>query len=401
MTQLYVAMVGLPARGKSTLARRIRTGLTEQGIRSAIFNNGDLRRELLGRESASPEFFNPANESGKSQRNYIARLNMDRARNWLNTEGDVAIIDATHSTEEQRFAILDYLNDRPILFVECVNEDPLLLDASIRRKPKLPEFSDMPIEEALASFKRRIEYYSGCYRPLRREPCWIRVDAADCRILDEAPCNDLPYYAAIRDMVTSRWVTNLYLARHGQTEYNLEGRLGGDPPLTPSGARQADLLARHFAGVPLSYVFTSTRMRSAQTAAPVLAACPQAASMSLAEFDEIDAGVCEHMRYEDVKHTMPLEYAARADNKYHYVYPGGESYAMLKDRVARGLRRALFIAGEGSLLIIGHQAINRTLLSLFLFQRPDDVPYTYIPQNQYYHITVTQRKKLFELIRYA
>ena len=41
------------------------------------------------------------------------------------------------------------------------------------------------------------------------------------------------------------------------------------------------------------------------------------------------------------------------------------------------------------------------LLSLFLFQRPSDVPYTYIPQNQYYHITITQRRKLFEMIRYA
>lgn len=401
MTQLYVAMVGLPARGKSTLARRIRTGLTEQGIRSAIFNNGDLRRELLGNESASPEFFNPANESAKSQRQFVARQNMDRARHFLNTEGDVAIIDATHSTEEQRTELLHYLTDRPILFVECVNEDPLLLEASVRRKPKLPEFADMPVEEALESFRKRIAYYSSSYRPLRREPCWIRVDAADCRILDESPSNDLPYYAAIRDMVTTHWVSNLYLARHGQTEYNLEGRLGGDPMLTTSGLRQATLLAKHFAGVPLSYVFTSTRKRSALTASPVLQACPQASTMALAEFDEIDAGVCEGMRYEDVQHTMPLEYAARSENKYHYVYPRGESYAMLKDRVGRGLRRALFIAGEGSLLIVGHQAINRTILSLFLFQRPDDVPYTYIPQNQYYHITITQRKKLFELVQYA
>lgn len=401
MSQLYVAMVGLPARGKSTLARRIRTGLTEQGISSAIFNNGDLRREILGNESASPEFFNPANEAAKSQRQFIARQNMERARQFLNNDGDVAIIDATHSTEEQREDLLRYLTDRPILFMECVNEDPLLLEASIRRKPKLPEFSDMPVEEALASFRKRIDYYSAAYRPLRREPCWIRVDAADCRIVDESPSNDLPYYAAIRDMVTTRWVSNLYLARHGQTEFNLEGRLGGDPLLTQSGVKQANLLAKHFAGVPLSYVFTSTRKRSSQTAAPVLQACPQAATMALAEFDEIDAGVCEGMCYEDVHHTMPLEYAARSENKYHYVYPRGESYAMLKDRVGRGLRRALFIAGEGSLLIIGHQAINRTILSLFLFQRPDDVPYTYIPQNQYYHITITQRKKLFEMVRYA
>ena len=52
-------------------------------------------------------------------------------------------------------------------------------------------------------------------------------------------------------------------------------------------------------------------------------------------------------------------------------------------------------------MIIGHQAINRTILSLFLAHRPEDIPYLHVPQNQLYHITITQGKKLFEMIRYA
>ena len=48
MQKLYVAMVGLPARGKSTLARRIRDGLAAEGIRARLFNNGDVRRARLG-----------------------------------------------------------------------------------------------------------------------------------------------------------------------------------------------------------------------------------------------------------------------------------------------------------------------------------------------------------------
>ena len=51
MHKLYLVMVGLPARGKSRLARRICGGLAADGFRSAIFNNGDVRRELLGAES--------------------------------------------------------------------------------------------------------------------------------------------------------------------------------------------------------------------------------------------------------------------------------------------------------------------------------------------------------------
>ncbi len=396
--KLYVVMVGLPARGKSTLAQRIRLGLGQQNISAAIFNNGELRRVLYGMKSACAEFFNPDNTETWELRHGIALQNMERARIWLDGEGDVAIIDATNGTEDQRAALCATLQDRPILFIECVNNDALLLDASIRRKTRLPEFASLTPEEALESFRRRLAYYESVYVPLKKESCWMRVDVVNNRILAEAPNNDLPYYAAIRDIVVSRWVQNLYLVRHMETEYNLEGRLGGDPPLTEQGYRQAERLAAHFAGRELPYIFTSTKRRSAQTASLLLQSRPGTICTALPEFDEIDAGECEGMSYSEIRQLRPLEYQARARNKYSYVYPQGESYAMLKKRVERGVRRALFLAGEGTLMIVGHQAINRTILSLFLFQRPEDVPYTYIPQGQYYHITITQRQKLFEMI---
>lgn len=132
--KLYVAMVGLPARGKSTLAKRIKSGLSQQGIRTAIFNNGELRRTLYGAESGTAEFFNPENARAQRLREQIALQNMERARAWLSNGGDVAIIDATNGSLAQRAALTEHLQDRPVLFVECVNDDPLLLDASIRRK---------------------------------------------------------------------------------------------------------------------------------------------------------------------------------------------------------------------------------------------------------------------------
>jgi len=401
MDKLYVVMVGLPARGKSTLARRIQSGLEQQGITTAIFNNGDTRRRLYGPQSAMPDFFNPNDESAVARRMEIARMTMEKARQWLTCKGDVAILDATHGTQTQRRQLLDYLNDYPVLFIECVNGDPDLLDIFIYRKIQMNEFAAMPPAVARAAFLQRVAYYESVYSPLYHEACWMRVDVADCRILAEAPSSALPYYPAIRSIIVSRWVNNLYLVRHGDTEYNADGRIGGDPELTPLGQRQAGLLARYFRGVSLPYVFSSTKKRAVQMLAPLLAERPIGTAMSMEEFDEIDAGICENMTYNEVRLAMPEEYAARAANKYGYVYPGGESYAMLRDRVARGLRKALFIAGEGSLMIVGHQAINRTILSLFLAHRPGDIPYLNIPQNQFYHITVTQGKKLFELIRYA
>jgi broad specificity phosphatase PhoE/predicted kinase len=402
MNKLCVALMGLPARGKSTLAKRIQHGLEQLGSRAAIFNNGALRREVLGGDSASPEFFNPANEEARRQRERLAVMNMEQAKAWLRDEGEVAVIDATHGTLAQRTLLREMLNEHPVLFVECVNEDPLLLDLSMRRKARLPEFSQMSEEFALASFKQRVAYYESVYTPLSHaEPgCWMLTDAVDSRVLDEAPDNNVPYYAAIRDIVSSRWVRNLYLVRHGETSYNLENRLGGNSPLTERGLRQAQKLAEHFQGMRLPYIFTSTMLRSHMTAQPMLAERPACTSLALSEFDEINAGACENMRYTDVRDLMPGEYEARAADKYRYSYPGGESYADLRGRVATGLRRALFLAAEDTLLIVGHQAINRTILSLLLFQRTEDIPYVYIPQNQYFHITITQRRKLFEMIRY-
>ena len=229
----------------------------------------------------------------------------------------------------------------------------------------------------------------------------MRVDAVANRVIEEQPCEHSPYYPAIRDSVVSTWVRCLYLVRHGQTPFNLEGRVGGDPPLTLRGISQSQALAKHLQGKALPHIFTSTRIRSRQYAAPLLEERPDTATLAMPEFDEISAGECEGMRYVDIRSDRPEVAAARAADKYGYAYPGGESYADLNERVRRGLARALFLAGDEPLLIVGHQAINRTILSSFLRQRSEDVPYIYIPQNQYYHLSVTPRRKLFELIKFA
>ncbi len=205
----------------------------------------------------------------------------------------------------------------------------------------------------------------------------------------------------IRDILVSPWVRNLYLARHGESEYNICGRIGGNPPLTGLGIEQAWALADHFRTVPLTYIFTSTAQRSAQTAEPLRLNHPEANVIALSELDEINAGVCENMRYEDIQREMPDEFAARSADKYNYIYPRGEGYVTLRSRVDKGLRKALFLSGDAdAIMMIGHQAINRMILSYFLYRRESDVPHIYIPQDQYYHIVATQQKKLFELVRF-
>ncbi|MCL1890282.1 MAG: phosphoglycerate mutase family protein, partial [Desulfovibrionaceae bacterium] len=113
-------------------------------------------------------------------------------------------------------------------------------------------------------------------------------------------------------------------------------------------------------------------------------------------------GECEGMSYAEIRRNLPTEYAARQADKYAYVYPGGEGYITLKNRVDKGFRKALFLSGAApGIVIIGHQAINRMILSLFFFRQNESVPYIYVPQNEYFHIVATHRQTLLELVRFT
>ncbi|MDL2207588.1 6-phosphofructo-2-kinase/fructose-2,6-bisphosphatase [Desulfovibrio sp. OttesenSCG-928-M16] len=398
MDKLCIIMVGLPARGKSTIAQRLYDGLSAEGIKARIFNNGELRRELLGPQSSLPEFYHPDNAEGRSRREHLARVNAAAARTWLEEEGQVAILDATNAGLPRRDFLRSFLAGQPILYVECVNDDPDLIAASVLRKTRSPEFAHLDQNEAVNSFMERIGYYERIYSPPRDEGCYVRVDTLRNRILEEVMPLRIPFYIRIRDVLVSDWVSNLYLARHGQSLFNVEGRIGGDASLTEKGRAQARALAGHFQDMHIPYVFTSLRRRAKETAAPICERHPEATLIELPELDEINAGLCDSMRYEDIRAQMPDEFAARAKDKYNYVYPEGEGYATMRKRVERGFRKALFLSGgQPGIVIIGHQAVNRMILSLFLFRRTEDVPYIYVPQNQCFHIVATHRRKLFEL----
>ncbi|MCC8195062.1 MAG: 6-phosphofructo-2-kinase/fructose-2,6-bisphosphatase [Deltaproteobacteria bacterium] len=399
--KVCLVLVGLPARGKSTLALRLRDGLEAEGVKTRIFNNGVLRRVHYGEASSEPWFYDPHNEEGNKARDELSRMNMQAARQYLDEGGNVAILDATNASRARRNMLEERLTGIPVLYIECVNEDKDLVAASIQRKVRLPEFANMSRAEATERFEQRIGYYASIYVPLGREANFVRLDTLNNRILQEQLTFVVPFYVRIRDIMVSDWVNNLYLVRHGESYYNLENRIGGDSPLTEKGLAQAQALADYFRDKPVPYIFTSEKTRSTQFATPLIADHPDSVLMALPELDEIDAGICEGLTYEEIRRRYPEEFAARSRDKFNYVYPEGEGYVTMHERVNRGFRKALFLSGAApGTLIIGHQAVNRVILSLFLYRRMADVPYIYVPQDKYYHIVATHHKKLFELVRF-
>ena len=141
--------------------------------------------------------------------------------------------------------------------------------------------------------------------------------------------------------------------------------------------------------------------RTIQTAEPIAAGQKKCTVIPLAEFNEIDSGICECMSYDEIRNTMPEVYKTRKKDKYNYVYPEGEGYVTMKERINRGINKVLYLSDiSKNIIIVGHRAANRMILSHFLFRREEDVPYIYIPQDKFYYISVTQNKKLFQLKKY-
>lgn len=156
---------------------------------------------------------------------------------------------------------------------------------------------------------------------------------------------------------------HIYLARHGQSESNLERRLCGqrDPALSALGLEQSRQLARVLADVPLRAIFTSTLKRTVQTAEPTALACGLP-TLALAGLKELSLGVLEGRFRDERDPEAQALWRRRKADPARFCAPGGESFQDLEARVLAALGEILAGAPAGAALIVGHRESNRALL---------------------------------------
>ncbi|MEU9397674.1 histidine phosphatase family protein [Streptomyces sp. NPDC048324] len=154
----------------------------------------------------------------------------------------------------------------------------------------------------------------------------------------------------------------VYLARHGQTEWNLAGRRQGrlDSPLTDRGVRQVHRNARLTSHEPVDAIFASPLER-ARTSAEAFAAALGLAVQLLDDLSEVDHGEWSGLTDGEIESGWPDEVAARKRDKYSYRFPGGESYADADSRAGRALA-SIARAGARRPLLVSHEMIGRMLM---------------------------------------
>jgi broad specificity phosphatase PhoE len=155
----------------------------------------------------------------------------------------------------------------------------------------------------------------------------------------------------------------IYLIRHAETAWNAEGRFQGtlDSPLSERGVRQTRRLAQALAGAAFAAVYSSPLPRAQVTVRPI-AAGRGLAPRSLHAFREINLGIWEGRRVDDVAHGDGENFRLWRERPVALRLPKGETLEEVATRATAGLRElASRHAGE-TVALMSHGGVNRTVL---------------------------------------
>jgi bisphosphoglycerate-dependent phosphoglycerate mutase family 1 len=159
-------------------------------------------------------------------------------------------------------------------------------------------------------------------------------------------------------------VRRLLIVRHGESEWNREGRWQGweDIALTPSGEDQARVRGAELraTGLRFAAVHTSDLVRAARTAELLAEALSVAAPNLDPALRERFGGEWQGCSREEIIERWPDEHAAWQRGELA-APPGGETDAQVLDRVRAALVRLDAENPPGALLIVSHHGVVRLL----------------------------------------
>ncbi|MFQ3549257.1 MAG: histidine phosphatase family protein [Armatimonadota bacterium] len=155
----------------------------------------------------------------------------------------------------------------------------------------------------------------------------------------------------------------LYLVRHGETEFNLEGRIQGhnDSPLTELGVLQAKAIAKRLSGFSFDAIYSSDLGRTIQTANEI-ASYHDNEIISEPLLREMNHGVLQGLTREDIDIKYPRHKNPWRENRTMRV-PKAEKWEEVIARCEKFLSKVISKHQDNShILVVGHGGSLRGLI---------------------------------------
>jgi broad specificity phosphatase PhoE len=165
-------------------------------------------------------------------------------------------------------------------------------------------------------------------------------------------------------------MTKILLTRHGHVEGIKPERFRGRAPLdlTARGRAEAAALAQRIAtGWRPSHIYTSPMGRCIETATAIARACGIAAK-TCDDLNDIDYGTWQFKTFAEARALDPGLFDTWFTSPQLVRFPSGESLQDLVARAANALRMVLARHPDETIVLVGHDSVNRALLLEFLDQ---------------------------------
>jgi len=414
---LIIAMVGLPARGKSFISRKLMGFFQWQCLRTRLFNVGKYRRQATVCEtSGRSDFFDSTNVSAQTAREDAALLALDDLLDFIDSGGDVGLFDATNTTRERRHIVVEHARKRGkryrVLWVELICDDPEVLATNYKNKvSSSPDWPGLTLEEALADFQLRVKKYEDVYETITEDALsYIKLYNMSSKVMVNriyglVAKTVMPFLMALHIGTRPIW-----LVRAGQVHQGLKD----DAQLTAAGRQFAARLGVWIHAQILEYwegnlvenplkIMSSTRTNAVETTLATLQLCHAHADLRTLRFKQdtllnpIDRGRIdgswwqdrgtERPPWEELRMREPQFFAKWQANKLRTRFPGGESYHDVMMRVEACLLQ--IEASTRPVLCVSNMSCLQVLLSYFQNTPLEDAWDVAIPLHQVIEVVPT------------
>lgn len=161
----------------------------------------------------------------------------------------------------------------------------------------------------------------------------------------------------------------IYLTRHGESQWNLEGRLQGsfDSILTAKGIEDSWKLSKYLEQekIGIDRIYTSVSSRAVETA-EIIAKSRKLEPIPLKELKEMNSGSWQGRTWSEIKRLNPKGYKNYWQSPHLYqAENAGEDFKKVEDRVLAFINRIIKENENKNLLIVSHGVVLTSLLNYY------------------------------------
>lgn len=158
-------------------------------------------------------------------------------------------------------------------------------------------------------------------------------------------------------------MTQIYLVRHGQTQWNREEIFRGtaDIPLNESGIREAHLAAESLKERAIKAVFSSPLARAKQTA-EAIAGLHGLEVRIIEGLKDLCFGEWQGVSHQAVLERYPELFRQWLREPHRVTFPGGESLGAIQSRAVEAVKKVVLKHPEETIVMVSHRVVNRALI---------------------------------------